>query len=207
MTDFEFAGFPKIPRYKREIVVTEKIDGTNAQIALFELDTQEKLDSAYAHPYLLVLVPGALPGDSPMAMFAGSRNRWIKPGDDNFGFARWAWDHVDELRTLGPGRHFGEWYGAGIQRNYGLTEKRFALFNVVRWNDENPNRPACCDVVPVLARGEEVDLDTVMALLSTAGSRMVPGFMNPEGIVVYHTAARQMYKQTFEQDKGKWSAL
>jgi hypothetical protein len=31
--EVEFAGFPKIARLSRECVITEKIDGTNAQIA------------------------------------------------------------------------------------------------------------------------------------------------------------------------------
>lgn len=30
----EFVEFPKIPRLSRDIIVTEKIDGTNAQIYL-----------------------------------------------------------------------------------------------------------------------------------------------------------------------------
>jgi hypothetical protein len=59
-------------------------------------------------------------------------------------------EHRDDLLTLGPGRHFGEWWGAGIQRRYGLTEKRFSLFNVTRWGEA---RPACCHVVPTLYRG------------------------------------------------------
>jgi hypothetical protein len=78
-----------------------------------------------------------------------SRSRWITPDDDNFGFAAWVEANRDELLTLGPGRHFGEWWGSGIQRGYGLPkgEKRFSLFNVSRWGE---SRPACCHVVPVL---------------------------------------------------------
>ena len=32
----EFEGFPKIARLSREIVVTEKIDGTNARVCITE---------------------------------------------------------------------------------------------------------------------------------------------------------------------------
>jgi hypothetical protein len=32
----EFAGFPKISRLSRDCIITEKIDGTNAQILITE---------------------------------------------------------------------------------------------------------------------------------------------------------------------------
>ena len=32
----DFAGFPKIARLNRQVIVTEKIDGTNAQIRITE---------------------------------------------------------------------------------------------------------------------------------------------------------------------------
>jgi len=167
----EFQAFPKMPRLKREIVITEKIDGTNAQIAF----------------------------DEDGKMFAGSRNRWITPENDNYGFARWAYEHEEQLRQLGPGRHFGEWWGQGIQRRYGLTEKRFSLFNVSRWSDE---RPACCDVVPVLYRGEfhTNAVEGVMAMLRSNGSVAAPGFMHPEGVIVYHVAGGLGFKRTVEHD-------
>ena len=117
----EFKPFPKMARLSREMIVTEKIDGTNASICITE-------DGGF---------------------FTGSRTRWITPKDDNYGFSKWAHEHKDELMTLGPGTHFGEWWGQGIQRNYRLTEKRFSLFNVSRWADDAA-RPGCCHVVPVL---------------------------------------------------------
>lgn len=199
----EFQPFPKIPRFKREIIVTEKIDGTNAQIAWVELQSEEAVEAAAADPLCLKVVSGQYDGESPMALYAGSRNRWVLPGkQDNFGFAAWAFANSAELLKLGPGRHFGEWYGLGIQRGYGLTEKRFALFNAGRWTAEA--LPSCVGVVPILASGEDLNLDRVMWELGTFGSKAVPGFKDPEGIVIYHTASRQMYKRTFEQDGGKW---
>lgn len=179
MTDnvITFEAFPKIPRLKRDCVVTEKIDGTNAQIIITEHGE----------------------------IGAASRTRLITPGKDtdNFGFAGWVEDNKDELLKLGPGRHFGEWYGLGIQRGYGLDEKRFALFNTGRWND-NPDRPECCDVVPVLYAGQFTDWDIEVALanLAVGGSKMVPGFPEPEGIVVFHTASRTMFKRTLEGDEA-----
>jgi len=204
MAAFVFEEFPKIPRLKREVTITEKIDGTNAQVAWFALDTEESYNQAAADPNCLFTAQGLKDGDSAMALYAGSRNRWITPDNDNFGFAKWAVRNAEALRALGPGRHYGEWYGLGIQRGYDLPEKRFALFNVARWNSENPNRPACCEVVPILARGENVDDDFVMYSLDQHGSKLVPGYKQPEGIVVFHSASRQLYKRTFAQDGGKW---
>ena len=172
--DIPFVEFPKIARYNRNIVITEKIDGTNAQIYID--DTGERV-------------------------FAGSRNKWISVEDDNYGFARWVQDHKDELLKLGPGSHFGEWWGAGIQRRYGLDRKRFSLFNTARWNADNPP-PDCCHVVPVLSQGliTEVDVRAVLQKLKDEGSVAAPGFMNPEGIVVYHVPSRNLYKMTLDKN-------
>lgn len=170
----EFTDFPKMARLSREVIITEKIDGTNAQIAV--TDDGE--------------------------IFTGSRTRWITPDDDNAGFAAWAQAHKDELLKLGPGRHFGEWWGQGIQRKYGLTEKRFSLFNVSRWADDDV-RPACCGIVPELWRGifSMADIDGVISALRTNGSAAAPGFMKPEGIVIFHVAAGIGFKKTLEKDE------
>jgi hypothetical protein len=172
----EFGGFGKIPRWSREVIVTEKIDGTNGQVCVNEDGT----------------------------VLFGSRNRWLTLDNDNSGFCRWGMEHVGELLALGPGRHFGEWWGQGIQRNYGLKEKRFSLFNVSKWNADNPP-PACCSVVPTLWRGpmEQLDVDCIMDLLWGCGSHAADGFLNPEGIIIFHTAAGNMFKKTFEKDQGK----
>lgn len=169
----EFTAFPKIGRYSRKVFVTEKIDGTNASVEVLDDGT----------------------------VMAGSRTRWITPADDNFGFAAWVSAHADELRLLGTGVHYGEWWGARIQRRYGLSEKRFSLFNVSRWADESA-RPACCGVVPVLWGGmmDEMNVGEIMRNLAECGSAAAPGFMKPEGIVIYHTAAGVMFKKTFEKD-------
>jgi hypothetical protein len=174
----EFQPFPKLPRLRRGCVITEKVDGTNAQI---------------------VITPEG-------GIFAASRTRYITPERDNFGFAAWVERNRDELLTLGPGRHFGEWYGLGIQRGYGLNEKRFALFNVGRWTgkDGHTNRPACCGVVPILHAGPFTDAHVRECLdyLRASGSRIVPGFLRPEGIVVLHSASGQSFKATIENDES-----
>lgn len=171
MTDF--IPFPKIPRLKRGCVITEKLDGTNAQVVVGEDGTVR----------------------------AGSRNRWITPEDDNYGFAGWVKRNEDELRNLGVGQHFGEWWGNGIQRGYGLKEKRFSLFNSGRWSDAE-KRPACCGVVPVLYAGEfsSDTVDKVVAELKAGGSAAAPGFMQPEGVIVFMTASHHLYKVLAEND-------
>lgn len=186
-----FEPFSKIPRLKRDCVITEKIDGTNAQIYITP-ETPE--------PEMLPDIPWvASIGNVRIA--AGSRNRWITPDNDNYGFAGWVQRNAEELVKLGPGRHFGEWWGAGIQRRYGLTEKRFSLFNVERWAYW-AERPACCSIVPTLYRGEfdTAQINATLALLSAAGSQAAPGFMDPEGIIIYHAASRMLFKQTIKDD-------
>lgn len=178
----EFEPFDKIARLSRGCAITEKIDGTNACIVITE-DGQ---------------------------FLTGSRTRWITPDDDNMGFSRWAHEHKDELMQLGLGKHFGEWWGVGIQRRYDQTEKRFSLFNSARWNEFNPP-PACCSVVPVIYDGlfTSTACDDALELLRTGGSKAAPGFMNPEGIVIYQSAARMYFKKTLSKDeewKGKQAA-
>jgi hypothetical protein len=170
----DFVPWPKIARFSKEVIVTEKIDGTNAQVFINDEGTE---------------------------IFAGSRTRWITPESDNYGFAAFVRDNRDELLKLGPGSHFGEWWGAGIQRKYGLQTKKFSLFNVTRWGDAS-TRPACCEVVPTLWRGDMNDLDTkaIIEKLRTEGSVAAPGFMKPEGIVVFHTAAGVSFKKFVEND-------
>lgn len=171
----QFEEFAKIPRLRRDCVITEKIDGTNAQIHI--TDEGEVL--------------------------AGSRTRYIQPASDNHGFARWVAEHEEELRKLGPGRHFGEWWGSGIQRGYGLVkgEKRFSLFNVGHFGAVD--LPSCVSLVPVLYRGLFMDtaVDAAVTELRSMGSRAAPGFTNPEGIIIYHTAARSMFKVTLDRDE------
>ena len=128
---------------------------------------------------------------------AGAVALWLQP------LRNLADEHREELLTLGPGHHFGEWWGAGIQRRYGLTEKRFSLFNVSRWNEQTPP-PLCCNWVPTLYVGEfnTEHIAAVLAELVKTGSAAAPGFMNPEGIVIYHTAAKHCFKKTIEGDSG-----
>jgi hypothetical protein len=173
-----FEPFPKMGRLFRDVIVTEKIDGTNASVT--------------------VLPDGRV--------IAASRTRHITPEDDNFGFARWVKDHEGGLRdALGEGKHFGEWWGSGIQRGYGLPkgEKRFSLFNVSRF--ESVELPEFLSVVPVLYRGafDTALIAGVAEQLQSQGSAASPGFMDPEGIVVFHPHGNVGFKFTLDGDAHK----
>lgn len=173
----EFVAYKKIPRYRRDIIITEKIDGTNAVVHISESGV----------------------------MTAGSRSRWIAPGKstDNHGFAKWVEDHYEELLVLGPGYTFGEWYGSGINRAYGLKngEKRFALF--VDPADRKGELPKCCEITPRLYEGPRTEkaIEDALQDLDLFGSHAVPEYMRPEGIVIFDTASRGLHKITLEHDE------
>lgn len=152
----EFQAWPKIPRWQNEsYVITEKIDGSNGCIIVTDC------------------------GD----VFAQSRSRILDDSSsgDNFGFCKWVKGHKDDLLRLGVGYHFGEWWGVGIQRGYGLNERRFSLFNI--WL---PEIPECLHKVPVV----EKTLEKARARMTQMGSIAAPGFDKPEGLVLAATQSR-----------------
>lgn len=166
----EFRVWPKIPRFEnKKEIYTEKIDGTNACIIITE-------DGEFG---------------------CQSRKQIITPENDNFFFANWAYQNKEELLKLGPGHHFGEWWGVGIQRGYGLTERRFSLFNVHRWGPHNPNTPACVHIVPQIQANS---VQEARDMLITGGSLAAPGYMNVEGVVVYEEVGKAYYKSTIKKN-------
>lgn len=183
----EFTPFQKIPRLRRDCIITEKIDGTNASIYIIDINE---------HNY--PVLDGAIAAQGDLVMYAGSRNKWIQPGKaDNAGFASWCVEHEKELFQLGKGRHFGEWWGGKIQRGYGVP-KQFSLFH----DGGIEHKPDCVSIVPQLYVGpfSDVAVDEALAKLKLYGSIAAPGFMNPEGIVIYLMASRQLYKVTLDND-------
>jgi hypothetical protein len=161
----EFKHWPKIIRIedKRKPIFTEKIDGTNACVVI----------------------------DDQNNIAAQSRNRLIYPNDDNYEFAKWVEDNKEDLLTLGPGHHYGEWWGRGIGRNYGQTERFFSLFNTLRWGPHNPNTHKCCNVVPILPVSNTLE---AIEYLRDNGSLLVPGWMKPEGAVMYESDTDTYFK-------------
>lgn len=216
MSPLEFQPFAKMARLSRDIVITEKLDGTNAQILIVPQSQIGGITCSLAGAPFPFLVDDVDNGGLPVAILAGSRTRWVTTDSDNYGFARWVSENRKELAKLGPGRHFGEWWGAGIQRRYGLTEKRFSLFNAGRWVTsefnivaplQQPEReipPACCHVVPVLYSGpfNEEKINLTLFELRMGGSAAAPGFRDPEGIVIYHEASKTCFKKTIKDDES-----
>lgn len=205
----EFQPWPKIPRLNRNMVITEKIDGTNACIIISKPETMEDFKTG-------VETCTAEVGEH--LIHCQSRKRIIQPaeiggkGADNMGFAAWVAENCENgLLDLGPGRHYGEWWGQGIQRGYGLDHKRFSLFNVGRASYraaiEGGVLPDNVGLVPVLHRGvfDQVEIGRAIWDLSQGGSVAaaeagVTGTA-AEGIVVFHEAARQSFKVTLEGDE------
>lgn len=195
MSRSDYMEFESIPRLYRDCTISEKIDGMNVQI-LIHADTTIEV---------------------------GSRECWLSMDRDTAGVLAWVLERKTEIVAgLGPGRHYGEFFGKNIGRRYGLDEHRLALFNTRRWcrhgdvplriggTDTNPKfqerPPSCLDVVPVLYRGpfNDAAVSDSMEILRSTGSVAVPGFKRPEGVVIYHDAAEHYFKTTFDGDKSKW---
>jgi hypothetical protein len=195
----EFKSFEKIEKLNKiEMTITQKIHGSNAQILIVEKENvwawgtfPDEVFTEVNSKFYLVR--------------AGSRNRWVFVGDDNYGFAAFVEANKKELiEKLGVGKHFGEWTGPGINSGEGLTEKTFVLFD---WWKFPPERllPPQCKVVPVLYRGhfDIKKIDEVMEDLKTNGSKLVSGFMRPEGIVIQTMGNR--LKKVFDAEETKWT--
>lgn len=177
----EFREFPSISRYSTAMMtITEKIDGSNVQIVV--------------------------PDDPSEPLRTGSRTRWITPEKDMIGFAAFVQANAEMFRRLGPGRHFGEWWGKKIQRNYGLDHNRLSLFNVHRFSGGlSEGLPDNVALVPVLYHGP-VDtrvINKVIADLYTNGSRAMPGFMQPEGVVIQFPGATWKVTDHGDAKKGR----
>lgn len=205
----EFTEWPKTKRLFRDVVVTEKLDGTNSAIHISTVPYIPAFGGFPPGSYS-VIVDGVR-----YVVTAQSRKRIITPGKttDNYGFAAWVYEHATEIvRLLGEGLHFGEWWGRGIQRNYGMEDRRFSLFNAERYDHLNHDDAAIFDgsrlsTVAVLYSGTFAEAAICQALtdLGDYGSVAAPGFMNPEGICIYHTQTRNVFKVTLDNnDAGKW---
>ncbi|MEU6246461.1 RNA ligase family protein [Glycomyces sp. NPDC047010] len=185
----EHRKWPKTPRLTTPFVITEKLDGTNACIAISRLGDRSgvsaaDLDFPEHHGVTVVYTE-----DGCFAVRAASRTRWIAPGPrDNFGFAQWASEHAGPLTLLGVGRHYGEWVGRGIQRGYGMDHRVWALFDE-KWRNALPyGLPPNVGVVPRIATaaGHELTKRVAWALdhLDKEGSYIgAPGAV-AEGVVV-----------------------
>lgn len=214
----EFKAFPKIEKFGKVFMqITQKIHGTNAQVFIFEDRRTINMVPASAtlaevqdlYPNLKIeLSPYSQDQSCVIEVFTnlicGSRTRWIYPGDDNYGFAAFVHSHREEfIAKLGLGQHFGEWAGLGINSGEGMTDKKFVLFDFWKYPPERQLPPGCV-VVPVLYNGPMnlEKIEEVMQDLKTNGSKLAPGFMRPEGIVILAMGTR--YKKVFDAEETAW---
>lgn len=203
----EFESWGKTPRWVNEtMTITEKIDGTNACVVILPYDAEAHHDMTSTGRALMVSMDE---GPEPTHTFATqSRKKFIWPGkqSDNAGFAAWAWDNAfDIISDLGYGKHYGEWWGRGIQRGYEQDTKRFSLFNPWRYDAEGDRVFTVKEMgtVPILCSGDAGDekVHQMLDFLKEYGSVAAPGYMNPEGVIVSYKLAQRSYK-AFVNDDG-----
>jgi len=204
----EFQPWPKIARLTNaQMTITEKIDGTNAQVHIYGSaeDTSVQFMSACSRNKVLNTIT-----------LVDGKYHHVDSYSDNYGFGAWVIEEAEELIKLGEGRHYGEWWGQGIQRGYGVEGKYFSLFNARRWTtpfrDLDAGLPAVfprsCLVVPLMhiSQFDQGAITENMMRLKSGGSwaareRGVE-FMNPEGIIIEFAGTH--YKETYEFSDGKW---
>lgn len=229
----EFEKWRSIPRLSKEsMTITEKIDGSNACIVIAPVSSlgdlpevqdlktistwcyaQSQVNFIFNAPLALVETEGIDNySDGIWAIFAQSRTRFIYLNNDNFDFAAWVYkNHIQLMKILGPGRHYGEWWGSKIQRGYGLKERRFSLFNASRWADTITVEPGSTSVsalctVPILYKGpfDASQIDKWTAYMKL-GSKAVEHHWDSEGIIVDLREAGARYKILLENnDNHKW---
>ena len=194
----QFKGWGSTTRENKNKTITEKLDGTNACIIIYNGQVQ-----------------------------AQSRKRMITPDDDNFGFAKWVYDNAGVLTdTLGYGYHYGEWFGEGIQKNpLGIEGKRFALFHPTKYSEANGyelNKIGGLETVPLLHHGQ-CDLYTivdVMEDLNEYGTKVVGAkreikelpwgdtyerAVDAEGIIIWNNETQTRTKMLLKDDAfHKW---
>lgn len=193
----EFKGWGSTTRENKNKTITEKIDGTNACIVIYNGKVS-----------------------------AQSRKRMITPDDDNFGFAKWVYENAGVLTdTLGYGYHYGEWYGEGIQKNpLGIEGKRFALFHATKYTEGNGyelNKVDGLETVPLLHHGQcsVFTIPEIMQNLEAYGSKVegakvigqmetFPGIQicaPAEGIIIWNNETKTRTKMLLENDAfHKW---
>lgn len=180
--DTEFRSFSEIVKYSgTKLIITQKLHGTNAQILVFKNE------------------------EGILDLKVGSRTRWLFPTQDNFGFCSFVLaNKQDFIEKLGEGRHFGEWVGPGINSGEGLKERILVLFDFERYTE----LPTRVTTVPVLFNQTTTDLsiiDSVFEGLKATGSKLVPGFMRTEGIVI--TLNGKRYKKVFIPEETLWTGV
>jgi len=205
------AEFKRYPRIKRSLglgnmLITEKIDGTNAMFVIEDkkltlLGTHRRQLLMIGDPKLIEHyqhIPDLEYRESLMAE---------EPRRAHFGFVGWCEDHKEELESIGDGVYYGEWVTPevkGCQRYPYEGPPKLFLFCPQRWPEQRP-QPACLDLVPTLYRGpfNEEMIQTVIDELD-GDSVAFPGSDNPEGIIIELLQLKKLCKWTFGGNTHKW---
>lgn len=210
--DLEFAKFGSIGRLYRDVTITEKIDGMNACIVIKQVLGEE------IYRNTLTVVNNVPYGNFSACRFSigvQSRKQFLSLDKDIQGLAAWVTEHARELvLALGPGYHYGEYWGKNIQRSYHQKRNWFSLFNTKRWNKENVGHIDGLLTVPILYSGPYADWVNEMQLhrLETQGSFAAQEVddreldFRAEGIVGWHVALDTYYKVTLDGDGHKGAA-
>ena len=198
MSTANYNSFPSIERLENiYCIISEKIDGTNGLIEINETNVR-----------------------------FGSRNRYISFSDDNAGFANFFRHYEAKLEDVAkdvitkelelngetltscnesyPLRIYGEWFGCGIQRGYGLKDKFFMPFSsfygekLIEYQVPNVITP---NIMYTGKFSMEV-VGTCMQQLKLNGSGVVKDYKQPEGIVIFFPKYNFRLKETF--DGAKW---
>ncbi len=199
----EFEEFPKMPKWDNmELVITQKMHGTNACINIYC-----KHCAKMGHTIVIGQKCECTTPD--YGLICGKRTAWITTQSDNFGFALFCYVNKDELIAfLGPGIHWGEWCGPGINKDAGegLSVKTLYLFNYWREYDM-AIKPKNVEIIPVLYFGKNLPgvIEKTCEKLKVEGSAAVPGYMNPEGVVI--TLNRVRYKKPFNNEETHWAGV
>ena len=205
-----YASFPSIERLENiYCVISEKVDGTNGLIEINEV------------------FPVGEPKEIQIRF--GSRNRYITFNNDNADFANFFRHYearfkdvaadiiLKELEVSGetltecqeqyPLRIYGEWFGSGIQRGYGLKDKFFMPFStfyaekLIEYQVPNIVKPN----IMYTGKFNKLTADMCMNTLAIHGSGIIKDYKRPEGIVIHFPKYNFRLKQTFEGSKWEQS--
>lgn len=174
-----FPKYPKTLRYENlRVVITEKIDGTNGLIEI-----------------------------SPDGVRFGSRNCYLNEHKDNYGFFNFFSQFENRIMESfspeydGLVHIYGEWFGAGIQRTYGLKEKYFMPFSPYWAN--TLIEVGVPNIVPpyqfYAGKMDSVREEMAFQTLKEEGSQLVPGWKRPEGIIIHYLDNNLKIKRTLDK--------
>jgi hypothetical protein len=216
--------WPDVARLHRGVTLTEMLDGKTAALhvdvvrplhhQVYENDRWQTIPEVPVRAGDVFSLEEDGGGPRSRSIFyrvtVQNTTRIVTVQEDMNGIAAWARENAAGIvAALGPGIHFGEWWGYKINRGYGLRvgDRRFSLFNTVRWNKLNGQQVPGLYSVPVLWEGSlENDWMAVpeqVANLKTRGSVAVPGYPYPEGLVLYHHEGDTMFKIRIDEHNRK----